>query len=499
MQLLAVRLDAQRRGLNQAVATLLQPAPEPEPAPATQQLVARIGHPLATVTPPRRGLPIATLQGLAAPSRWRCRACTAPLASAVAECPRCDARLPAELLEPALVDEIESPASTMDAIDVNDAFVHRLVQTLLDGKPEARTLARQELLELRERAVPELLRAAWHLGDSAQTQCIDLLRSMGPTIAPALFAASDTLTSERLLPLGARSPAALVGRVVQGFDRAALPHVEPLFASAKAEHRKILIDFFLGLADLEQFQLVLERFPPIEILHRLNKAEPAVLQRFLRAVPKGHFVAETLLREPTFYRDEDVLAAIPLAPDPEVLLAVLLARGGDSSATEMLLTALRDPALAEVAERVLAELGTPVLEHVLAAFADPERTAAERERLRRLLMRGGPAAATLLANGFGPEPTAADDELRSLLAAIGDASVPPLQAAYEHSGWLEKVSIGLISRHTNRRVQIVLALRAIASATASTALRSLLDSERDGNLRLRLQQALHGGTDGQAR
>ena len=34
---------------------------------------------------------------------------------------------------------------------------------------------------------------------------------------------------------------------MQGFDRSALPHVGSLFASARPEHRKILIDFFLGL------------------------------------------------------------------------------------------------------------------------------------------------------------------------------------------------------------------------------------------------------------
>lgn len=490
VQLLATRLDAQRHGLDRAVATLLQEAPAS--GSGTSSLLPT-QQPVAVVTP--RGLPVATLQGLASPMRWRCRACGTALPGEVAECSRCGARAPGELLEPALVNELDSPAATMDAIDVNDAYVHRLVQGLLESKQKAR----QELLELRDRAVPELLRAAWHLGDSGQQPCIDVLRAMGPTIAPALFAASDTLTAERLLPIGSRSPAALVGRVVQGFDRAALPHVEPLFASAKAEHRKILIDFFLGLADLEQFQLVLERFPPIEILHRLNKAEAVVLQRFLRAVPKGHFVAESLLREPTFYRDEDVLAAIPGAPEPEVLLGVLRARGGDSAATEMLLAALRDPELAAVAEQVLADLGAPVLEHVLAAFADPERSAAERQRLQNLLVRGGAPAAALLANGFGPEPTAADDELRSLLARIGDVAVPPLQAAYEHSGWLEKVSIGLISRHTNRRVQIVMALRAVGSAPALAALRALLDGERDANLRLRLQQALHGGGDGQGR
>ena len=87
---------------------------------------------------------------------------------------------------------------------------------------------------------------------------------------------------------------------------------------------------------------------------------------------------------------------------------------------------------------------------------------------------------------------------------MGDTAVLPLQAAFGHSGWVERITIGLISRHTNRRVQIVRTLQAIGSVRAQAALRELFETERDANLRLRLQQALHdlpasdakGGTHG---
>jgi HEAT repeat protein len=97
--------------------------------------------------------------------------------------------------------------------------------------------------------------------------------------------------------------------------------------------------------------------------------------------------------------------------------------------------------------------------------------------------------------------------LRAILKRIGDGAVAALQTAYGHSGWLEKVSIGLISRHTNRRVQIARALRDIGSPLAVKALLALLEPERDPNLRLRLQGCLHelgardreGGSSGQVR
>jgi tetratricopeptide (TPR) repeat protein len=495
--LLAARLDAEQRGPSVIAATL---AALPTSAPDRALVASRSQLP-AVLAP--NGLPAPTLAGLVAPQRWSCRACALPLESALPECPRCEAKDPARLEEPRLCGELLSPSQTMDAIEANEAHLQRLVHALLDGPDAARDSARAELLELRERAVPAVLRAAWHLAGNDQDRAIAVLRSMGPSIVPALFAASDALEQQRLLPLGARSPAALVGRVVQGFDRTALPHFQTLFAGAKAEHRKILIDFFLGLADLGEFQLVLERFPPMEILHRLNKADEAVLRRFLQAVPAGHFVATTLLLEPTFYRDDQVLAAIPGAADPEVLLSVLRRRGASRTVSKVLLAGLADPALADVAERVLAELGPDALEHALAAFADPELGAAERTRLHRVLVRGGTAAAEHLVDSFGPEPSSFDDEVRAILVAIGEPVVPLLKAAYDHSGWLEKVSIGLISRHTNRRVQIVLTLAGLGSASARAALAALLQVERDQNLRLRLQQALHepatGGGDGQAR
>ncbi len=486
--LLAARLDAVQAGVERTVQALLA-----ETAGTADGLVPMAGGrlPATLCSPDARGLPVSTLAGLAATSRWSCRACGVPLPRAVAECPRCLASAPALLQEPQLTTSIESPTHTMDAIEVNDAHVQRLVRTLLEAEGEPRATARAQVLELRERAVEELLRQAWHQSGDAQEAAIDVLRAMGPTIAPALFTASDALEQARLLSVGSRSPAALVGRIVQGFDRAALPHVEPLFASARPEHRKILIDFFLGLADLAQFQIVLERFPPMEILHRLNKADSEVLRRFLRAVPPGHFVAETLLLESTFYRDEEVLAAIAGASHPEVLVEVLVRRGPTRSLTKVLIVALSDQGLSEVAARVLGQLGEAALDHVLAAYTDPELGRDERVRLATLLAGSGVPAVERLCASFGPEPTALDDELLAILVRIGNAAVAPLQAAYGHSGWLEKVSIGLISRHTNRRVQIVRALRAIGSAVAGSTLKALLDGERDHNLRLRLQESLH--------
>jgi tetratricopeptide (TPR) repeat protein len=436
---------------------------------------------------PGQELPMATFEGLLESTRWECQACGAPLSREVAQCPRCAAANPASLVEPNLVATIESATEAMDRIDVNDAHVQRLVRSLMEGGEGSYN----ELLHLGARAVEEVLRVAWKGSGTDRELAVDVLRAMGPTIAPALFRACDMISQQRLVPVGS-GPEVIVGRIVQGFDLSALPHMESLFASSRPDHRRILIDYFLGLGDVEAFQSVLERFPPMEILHRFNNADPEVLQRFLQAIPRGHFIAESLLLEHTFYRDDALLAAVPDSEDPEVLVAVMLARGPTRALIKALIQGASDDQLAATSQRVLESLGEHVLEHVLAAYADPDLLEASRDRLARVLVRGGKPAAVHIADSFGPEVTLLDDRLRRLLVIIGDPAVEPMVAAYERSGWLEKVSVGLIRRLNNRRVQIASVLADIGTKPAIKALKGLHKREKDDNLRLHLSRALHG-------
>ncbi|MBK8098447.1 MAG: tetratricopeptide repeat protein [Planctomycetes bacterium] len=486
-------LAVARTSLAETVAALLPP-----PGAAAQLPVAA-GPRLPVAAAPD----LRALTALVPTTRWRCKACAGELAAGVLVCPHCGTGDSSMVDEPALFSPLASPTTTLDAIEENVAHVKRVVRAAVEtDDPAVREAAAGEVLALRDKAVQELLVAAWQRSGAPSDQAVALLRQMGPAITPALFAACDVLSQQRLLPLGSRSPAAVVGRVVQGFDRAALPHVEELFASARADHRKILIDYFIELADPQAFQIVVERFPPLEILHRFNKSDGAVLRRFLQSLPPGHFVADGLLLDPAFYREDEVLAAIPAAPAAAVLEQVLLRRGPTRTLTKALIAALAEAGLADVAERLLRQFGDRMLDHALAAFTDQDQEPAVRTRLGRLLTALGAPVVDRLCGSFGPEPTSLDDELRAVLAAMGAAAVPVLQQAYGHTGWLERMTGGLLMRQTNRRVQIARTLQVIGGSAARTALRALHEQEKDANLRLRLQQLLHqpdGGADGQDR
>jgi tetratricopeptide (TPR) repeat protein len=484
--------------------------------------------PLAVAASPSAALPTSVLGGASAhvppwlraiapllpAGRWRCSSCGQVLKAAEGRCPRCTAEGLALVDEPLLFTPVDAPGHVADAIEANTAHVRRTVRAALDADTaadstnEATARLRQAVLELGERGVSELLAAATQGDEGRSATAIALLQAIGPAVTPALFASAEAMEDRRLLPDGG-AIAHVVGRVVQGFDRSALPHIEALFASARPNSRNILIDYFLGLADPAQFRVVLERFPPLEILHRLNKIDRAVLLRFLQAIPEDSFVATVLLLEPTFYRDEDVLAAIPFALHPSVLERVLVQRGPSRALTSDLLRGLADDALRLVADRVLRAYGPRVQDDLLSAFVDRDRDAAVRSRIGDLLAVLGASAVERLCGSFGPEPAALDDDLRSVLVRMGDGATDALYEAYAQPGWIERVSLGFFGRGGNRRNQIARALTELGTARADGVLQRLREDETDPDLKLRLQQALHqrrtqqertpGGTNEQTR
>lgn len=495
VRLLQARLLAHQGGLPTAVQQVLLATAAPAAADgvASRSVVPAAGA-LAVTVPAAtaaaaQGLATTTFAGLLPATRWTCRHCGAPSNAPHRQCQRCSARDCAEPVEPLLAQPLDSAARWMDAIEHNRAHVQRVVQAAL--LPDAAPAAALALERLGKLALEELLRQACQGDDGHRERALQLLLQAGPESLPDLFLACRALESARLLAFAGATPTAVVARLVQEHRHRALPYLQPLLASARPEDRRILIDFHIGLADFAALQAVLERFPPLEILHRLHRADTPVLVRFLQALPPGHFVGEVLLRESAFEREDAVLAAIPGANHPRELEALLQRRGPSRALVRALLDGLARAELAPVAHRLLVGFGSAVLDLVLAAFVDPERSAADRAPLAAVLVAiGAPAVDRICAN-FASQPSALDDALVAVLQAMPDDAVAGLLAAYEHSGWLERVSLGMVSRHTNRRVQILRSLAVMPHAAARQALLQLQQKETDDNLRLRLAQLLH--------
>ena len=423
--------------------------------------------------------------------RWRCGACRASLVAEAVRCPRCGAEGKSSPDEPLLFDPVDSPDRLADALEANAAHVRRACRTALDVAVGAdhHEAARRSVIELGARAVPELLPHAIGSGERS-VRAVELLRELGPGCTPTLFAVAEEIEDRRILPDGG-STANAVGRVVQSYGRDALPYVRPLFASARASSRKILIDYFLGLADMEEFQSVLQRFSPVEILSRIGKADDEAMLRFLRAVEKDSFVVDVLLADPMFERDVDVFRAITGAAHPEALEQLLVRRGPSRALLTVLLEALEQDRESGPAFRILAAAGQQATDALVGALVDPERGERSRGSVAELLVRIGSPCVDRLCAYFGSEASESDDALRATLARMGDAAIDAIQEAYMRPGWVELVTIGLVGRGGHRRRQLVFALREIGTPKARVTLAGLRAREQDQDMQLTLDEALH--------
>jgi tetratricopeptide (TPR) repeat protein len=436
------------------------------------------------------GSALGLLARIAPEAGHACAVCGGDLAAPQGECPHCGARDSGRVREPELFEEIDSPSRLFDAIEENRAHVQRLIEALVAGE----AAAADELVEVGDAAVEETLAAAIERGP-ADTQFVDVLHRMGARIVPVVLDCYAKHRRDWLARfgelLGKRSASGTIGRVVQGFGRDALPYFDGMLATDDRELRKIVVDYFIGLADPDEFHQVLQRFPPVEVIHRLNGAPAAVLRRFLEALPIGSFLAEVLLVDPAFAREVDLLEALPQAREPSAIEGVLVARGFGRNIAAALVERLADPRIGAAAGRVLDSYGPATLSFLIAAFADLDRDPIVRHHVGRRIAAFGAAALPRLCDCFGATAMPLDDDLLPLLSAAGELAIEPLVRAYRQGSLLEKFARPLASRHTHRRVMIVRALAAVGGPRAARALGALRARETDGNLKLRLAQVLH--------
>jgi tetratricopeptide (TPR) repeat protein len=429
--------------------------------------------------------PAALIGALAPSTGYACKTCRAPLALAAAVCPHCGARGAADRLEPRLFDDLASPGMVLDEIEESRSYVRRLVEQAAAGD-EAAAL---DLQEMGDSAVEEMLAAAMHKG-SGQERLIGVLQRMGPSIVAPLFEAWVRLKDKGLLHLpriGLGPSPRVLGRIVSGFGREALPYFERLFGTADRTLRKVIVDYFIGLGDQGEFEKVLERVPPVEVIHRLNEAPPGLLLRLLATIEPQGFLADVLLLEPIFLRDEELFLAARGAAHPDVLIGVLQRRGYNPALTKLAIEHLVDGELAEWAGRLLDGFGRAAFDHLVSAFTDLDRPAPLREALERRIAAFGADVVETLCSFFGPGPAGVDADLIRVLVSIGPRAVEALAAAFAKSGLFERLGTGLVSRYTHRRAMMIQALSALE---AHATLRALRERESDPNLKLRLSQAL---------
>lgn len=428
---------------------------------------------------------VTALVGLAPRGAYACKVCGGALVRAEAVCPHCGARAASERTEPALFDDLESPGLVLDEVEESRAYVRRLVEAASFGDEIAAT----DLIEMGETAVDEVLATAMRKGPT-QDALISVLQRMGAGIVRPLFDSYERLKQGGLLKLpvlGLGPSPRVLGRVVQGFGREALPHFEGLLGTVDRDLRKVLIDFYIGLGDQTEFQKVLDRLPPVEVIHRLNDAPAELLVRLLSTVEASSFLADVLLLEPIFLRDAELFLATAHAVAPQTLVAVITRRAYNAALIKLVIEHLVDERLAGPAGQILDAFAADALDHLVSAFSDLDRPAELRRTLEQRIASMGTAGVSTICSFFGPAPASVDSDLQRVLVAIGAPAIDELAEAFAKSGLFERLGSGLVSRYTHRRAMMVQALTALG---AESTLRRLRERESDANLKLRLSQAL---------
>ncbi|MEZ5965371.1 MAG: tetratricopeptide repeat protein [Planctomycetota bacterium] len=452
---------------------------------APQALPASVAHVASSPT----GRALEVLNEFAADvveAPLECPTCGMTVSRSAARCPFCCGAAPLRLREPDLHRELGSAAVCSDEIEETEAHLQRLVDRAFAGDTEAR----EELVDAGARAVGFVYRRA--LCDAgARDVAVHVLQVMGSGVLDALLEAYERAKADATLPAGAREAGPeVMGRVVRTFGVAALPVFQAHLDADDRDLRKIVLDFYLGLDDPETLQAVLDRYPPVEVIQRLNLTPADRLQAWLRNMPMQGFVAEVLLVHPMFRRDEDVLLAAACAPSPAALLAVLARRGASHDLATFAVDRLHDEAVTGVAAELLRSYGLAAADALLAGYLDLDRSPSARELARGLLAELGPGIVPRVCLCLGASPSRMDDEIVSLLVALGDVVVDELHEAYAKRNLLERVGGRLVRRYNHPRNTILKVLARVGGERARAVLVALRSTETDPNLKLRLDQAL---------
>ncbi len=423
---------------------------------------------------------------------FACRQCALAVRRPSLACPYCGAQDGIHAREAELGAPLVGASVVADEIEETPAHLQRLLGAALRGDAGARA----DLVALGPVAVPLAWRCALAQPD-ARPAVVGLFVAMGPDVLPALLREFASVRGDAgAMPPGPGDALEVLGEIAARLGRAALPTFAELVPSDVPALRKLVIDYFIGLADPAELVAVFEHYPPVEVLHRLNAAPRARLQRFLAALPAAGFVVDVLLVHPMFHRDEDLLLAAAEVPAKDALLAILLRRGAHAQLAQRALQMLDDPASATTAERFLAAAGAVVTEPLLAAYLDLDRAPAARARMRLLLSALGPALVPSLCQCFGGAPARLDQEVVELLVALGVPAIGAVRSAYERRNLFERVGGRLVRRYNHPRNLLIKVLARIGGPVARRTLQELRADEVDANLKLRLEQALHTLADG---
>ncbi len=427
-----------------------------------------------------------------------CPRCRSPRSGE--SCATCGSEEPALYAESELERALRAPEEALDEIEENDAWFRRLAIAARSGDAEAAG----RMLDGGAAALPSLLSVLLESGDQdgrLRDVCVGLGREHPDALfrARAAHRAGHRGVLDRLT--GKADVDALLGPVFRRLGAPPRAHFDRLIRDSQALDerglRGLVIDYYVGLADLAGFEELAARYSPVEVVRRLNKIPDSELAPLFSLLPEeASFLRSAILMDPALDRPAAIALAL-LRVDGDALVrwrTLLTERGPGAQMLAELVLQLGDPNPGANIEAMLGAFLADAQEHLVAGFADPDRNPAAKAALARLLHAAGPRIVPDVIRCFGSTPSELDARAMDLLVSFGDDAVPYLESEYrEQVGWLGRLGASRF-RPKHPRSQICRALARIEGSAARKALKRLLKEESDAELASLLRELVrtHG-------
>ena len=411
------------------------------------------------------------------------------------QCQSCKRETTPVYAEAEMAARVDNPDALADEIEENEAWFRLLARRMRDGDEAAIV----EVLGAGNAALLGIMAVLLEEGDvnndKGEGRLASVLVTQGTKHPNALLEARNMLKQKSRSVLEFFSPSPDIddrlAPIFRHLGKEALPSFERLLgdATALADRgiRRLIIDYFLGLADIEVFEKLAARYSPVEIVRHLNRVPPQELAALVAAMPAGEsFLRDAILLDPNLDQDEALVLALAKTGEDSVarFQDLFAQRGASRDLLAALVTMLgNEDHGAKRAELMLESFLPTTVHQLVAGFADPDACPAALIRLERLLLAAGSKAVVELIRVFGSAPSEVDDRTIQLIAALGKTAVHELELAYQQQlSLLGRIQNVVLLRGRHPRGCLIRALGLIRDCCAETALGKLLEEESDPEL-----------------
>ncbi|GEM_PF-2743420 len=392
-----------------------------------------------------------------------CPVCHAPRNPEWESCKSCGDNAPSVYAHDQYMRVVPNPRETLDGIERNESWLQLQLEKIQHGDEGALS----ELEAAGERSLPLLLRflcTTAHPQQSLFDLCLRFAQKNPQAFLQAIKNFKNNRSGIRDL-LGLETPGRnLIADLVGSLGGSGLEAFRKERDSAEAlshpQRRSMILDYFIGLKDAEEFDALFARFSPFEIIRHLNQSSPSRVADLMLALASSEGPSCSLFVEEALGCEDALILALGKSKGEvqKRILQWVLNKGPRPSLIHRLVEKL-DQDNVEIIETALNGFALEGRKVLVERFADPRLPPRCSAVLQRVLLQAGPGVIADLCRCFGSAPAPSDDRICAVLVQFGVEAVPEILRAYkQHRGFLAMLGIQQnLARHARSLLLRVLA------------------------------------------